>query len=208
MTDVKVAAGDAVTKGQTLATADTSSLKRDLVAARAQLKVAQDQKRLADTQLGDATTTAAKRQGRISVNNAIAQVTNAQATVSQLEDQIAWATIVAPADGVVTDVAVAAGANAPRAPPSSSPPGRSGPAADFAEGDLAALEVGQRDRCRRCHRRHPPGDRGRHRARRVDTVRRLGRDLRRDRRSGRPPADARPGMTAEVTVTTERRPAS
>ncbi len=102
VTDVAVAAGDAVTKGQTLAKADSSSLKRDLVAARAQLKVAQDQKRLADTQLGDATTTAAKRQGRISVNNAIAQVTNARASVSQLEDQIARATIVAPEDGVVT----------------------------------------------------------------------------------------------------------
>ena len=176
------------------------------MAARAQLKVAQDQKRLADTQLGDATTTAAKRQGRIGVNNAIAQVTNARA---QRE----------PARGPDRpgDHRGAGGRRGhgrdhrgrrrrtARVPPSSSPPGPSAPTADFAEGDLAALKVGQAD------------------AVAVDAI---GATLKgtvaaiapaASTTSGGsvvtyvvtvdladPPADARPGMTAEVTVTTDQ----
>ena len=206
VTEVVVAPGDAVTKGKTLATADSSSLKRDLVAARAQLKVAQDQKRLADTQLGDATTTAAKRQGRISVNNAIAQVTNARASVSQLEDQIGWATIVAPEDGVVTDVTIAAGAGAPQGAAIVVATGPVRAAADFAEGDLAALKVGQAATVA------------------VDaigatiegTVAAIAPAASTTSGGGSvvtyvvtvdlsdPPADARPGMTAKVTVTTDQ----
>ena len=205
VTDVGVAPGDVVTKGQTLATADSSSLKRDLVAARAKLKVAQDQKRLADTQLGDATTTAARRQGRIGVNNAIAQVTDARASVSQLEDQIARATIVAPEDGVVTDVTIAAGADAPQGAAIVVATGPIRAAADFAEGDLAALKVGQATTVA------------------VDAI---GATIKgtvaaiapaASTTSGGsvvtyvvtvdladPPADARPGMTAKVTVTTDQ----
>jgi RND family efflux transporter MFP subunit len=205
VTDVAVAPGDAVTKGQTLATADSSSLKRDLVAARAKLKVAQDQKRLADTQLGDASTTAARRQGRIGVNNAIAQVSDTRASVSQLEDQIARATIVAPEDGVVTDVTIAAGADAPQGAAIVVATGPIRAAADFAEGDLAALKVGQATTVA------------------VDAI---GATIKgtvaaiapaASTTSGGsvvtyvvtvdladPPADARPGMTAKVTVTTDQ----
>ena len=143
VTDVAVASGDAVTRGQKLASADLGSLTSDLVAAKAKLKVARDQKRMADTQLGDATTTAAKRQGRIAVNNAISQVTDAEANVRQIEDQIARATIVAPEDGVVTDVAITAGANAPSGAAIVIATGPLQASADYAEGDLTELKVGQ-----------------------------------------------------------------
>jgi macrolide-specific efflux system membrane fusion protein len=204
--DVAVAPGDTVTKGQKLATADVGSLRSDLVAAQAQLKVAKDQKRLADTQLGDATTTAATRQGRIAVNNAIAQVTNADANVRQIEDQIARATLVAPEDGVVTDVTITRGANAPSGAAVVIATGPLQATADYAEGDLTALKIGQpasvavdavgatiKGTVATIAPTASTSAGGSSVVTYVVTV-----DL------VDPPADARAGMTAQVTVTTDQ----
>ena len=143
VTDVAVSVGDTVTKDQVLASADTRSLRRDLAAAEADLNAAKTQRKIAQTQLDDANTTAAKRQARIGRYNAIGQVTSAQSKVDDLRDQIARATIVAPADGIVTSVDISAGSTAPSTSAMTIDTGPIKATADVAEGDLPALAVGQ-----------------------------------------------------------------
>ncbi len=143
VTEVKVEVGDTVTKGGTLAIADATALGRDLTAARASLSAAKTQKAIANTQLDDADTTDQTRQARIAVQNAIAQLSQAQGRVGDLEAQIARATIVAPADGTVLEVNVVAGANAPGSHAIVLASGPLRVTAGFAEGDLPALKAGQ-----------------------------------------------------------------
>jgi macrolide-specific efflux system membrane fusion protein len=143
VTDVAVSVGDTVTKDQVLAAADTASLRRDLAVAVADLNAAKTQRKVADTQLDDANTTAAKRQARIGRYNAMAQVTSAQSKVDDLRDQIARAKIIAPADGIVTSLDVSAGTTAPSTSAMTIDTGPIKATADVAEGDLPALAVGQ-----------------------------------------------------------------
>ena len=73
VTDLKVAVGDTVKKGDVLATADTTDLKRQLAAANTAVDTARIQLRLAKASLSDAEdadVTAQIRQAKISVNNA------------------------------------------------------------------------------------------------------------------------------------------
>ncbi len=143
VTDVAVSVGDTVTKDQVLAAADTASLRRDLAVAVADLNAAKTQRKVADTQLDDANTTAAKRQARIGRYNAMAQVTSAQSKVDDLRDQIARAKIIAPADGIVTSLDVSAGTTAPSTSAMTIDTGPIKATADVAEGDLPALAIGQ-----------------------------------------------------------------
>ena len=62
---VKVKVGDTVKKGQVLATADTTDLKRQLADATASLGTAKIQLTIAKEDLADASTTAATRQATI-----------------------------------------------------------------------------------------------------------------------------------------------
>lgn len=140
---VEVAVGDAVKKGEALATADTSTLARDLRVARANLAAATIQKTVAKGKLDDATGTDALRQARIGYQNAYSQYTQAQGQVIDLEQQIARATIVAPADGTVVAVAAVAGADLSSGPAIQLSSGALQATADFTESDLPSLKVGQ-----------------------------------------------------------------
>ena len=140
---VDVAVGDTVKKGASLATADTSSLARDLRVARASLSAATSQKTIAKSQYDDASGTDARRQTWIGYQNALSQYTQAQGQVSDLEKQIALATIVAPADGTVVAVAAVAGADISAGPAIQLSSGALQAMADFTESDLPSLKVGQ-----------------------------------------------------------------
>ncbi len=187
VTEVKVAVGDTVKKGAVLATADTSSLARDLSAAKNSLKAAKTQKTIAKENLDAAVGTDARRQARIGYENAVSQYTQAQGQVADLEEQIARATIKAPADGTVDAVAAVKGADLLERT-------RDHPVERRARGHgglhrerppvAQDRPVGNRDG--RCDRRHGPGQGDRHRTLAGELVeRRLGqrRDLRRDDRA-------------------------
>ena len=77
VTDLKVAVGDTVKKGDILATADTTDLKRQLAAANTAVDTARIQLRMANASLSDAKdadVTDQIRQAKISVNNARSQL--------------------------------------------------------------------------------------------------------------------------------------
>lgn len=98
VTAVKVAAGDTVTAGQTLATVDTLQLDADVLSANATL--AEAQARLADAEDADDGTDVAQAQ----VDAAAAQVDVAQAAYDEAEDALAGARLTAPAAGLITTV--------------------------------------------------------------------------------------------------------
>jgi RND family efflux transporter MFP subunit len=199
---VAIAEGELVTADQVLATADTAAMRRDLNVATAQLRAARSERSAADQQLDDAPTTLTRRQARMTQESADSRIASAHATVAELKDRIARSTLVAPANGVVTDVAIAPGANAPAGAAITVATGPIRATAGFAEGDLASLAVGQ------------PAS---------VTVDAIGETLagtvaaiapEASEAAGSavvtfivtidlisPPADARAGMTAEVTVT-------
>lgn len=143
VTDVKVAVGDTVKKGAVLATADTSSLARDLSAAKNSLKAAKTQKTIAKENLDAAVGTDPRRQARIQYENAASQYTQAQGQVLDLEEQIARATIKAPADGTVDAVAAVKGADLSSGPAITLSSGALEATADFTESDLPSLKTGQ-----------------------------------------------------------------
>jgi len=114
--EVKVAVGDAVKKGDVLATADTADLKSQLTQAENTLASARQSLLAATTTYDDAVTadvTAQIRQARIGLYNARNQVAQAKTTVSDLRAQIANATLTSPIDGVVTESNISAGFDAP-----------------------------------------------------------------------------------------------
>ncbi len=143
VTAVKVAVGDVVKKGTVVATADTLSLRRDLVAAKASGSAAKTQRTIAKKTLDNASGTDAIRQARIGYQTAIAQYTQAQGQVADLSEQIARATITAPADGTVVAVNVVAGADSAAGPAISLATGPLQAVADFTESDLPSLKTGQ-----------------------------------------------------------------
>jgi macrolide-specific efflux system membrane fusion protein len=143
VTQVKVNVGDVVKKGAVLAVADSTSLQRDLKAARSSLAAAKTQRTIAKGQWDDASGTDARRQARIGYDNALSQYTQAQGQVADLQAQIARATIVAPADGTVDAVTAVAGADITGGPAITLVSGPLQATADFTESDLPSLKVGQ-----------------------------------------------------------------
>jgi membrane fusion protein, macrolide-specific efflux system len=100
VTSVKVAQGDKVTKGETLATIDSASLAADLAQARASLATAQA-KVSADE---DSTTTTSTQ---LSADKAA--VTAASGQVSSAKSSLAGATLTSPITGVVASVDLTVG---------------------------------------------------------------------------------------------------
>lgn len=141
--DVKVAEGDTVKKGAVLAQADTTSLRKSLIQANANLSAAKIQKLVAQTSLNDASGTDATRQAKIQLQNAIGGLEQARTAVSDLKAQIAHATLVAPADGTIQTVNITAGADASGGTAIIMAAGPLRVSADFAESDLPALKIGQ-----------------------------------------------------------------
>jgi membrane fusion protein, macrolide-specific efflux system len=114
--EVKVKVGDTVAKGDVLATASTTDLRRDLTAAENTLASAQVSLRAAKTTLSDAEdadVTAQVRQAKIGLYNAENQVATARQAVTDLRTQIRGAKLTAPIAGVVTELNVTAGFDAP-----------------------------------------------------------------------------------------------
>ena len=146
VTEVKVAAGDAVKKGDVLATADTTDLKRQLADATTAIDTAKISLRAAKADLSDAEdadVTAQIRQAKIQVNNAETQLSNARKTRDDLAAQIKLATLTAPIDGIVTAVNVVAGLGAPSGDAIVVDAATFEVTADVVESDLASMAVGQ-----------------------------------------------------------------
>lgn len=110
---VTVKVGDRVTKGQTLATADTTDLDAKIADATRTAKSAALQLKQAQVDRDDASTTAQKRQTQQSLYNALSADAKAKSDLADLEALRDHVTLVAPAGGVVTAVTVAAGSSAP-----------------------------------------------------------------------------------------------
>jgi macrolide-specific efflux system membrane fusion protein len=140
---VSVNVGDTVAEGDVLATADTSDLRDELARARNDLKSAQVSMRAADDELDDASTTAAKRQAKISRYNALNAVDEAETRVDEVKAQIEAATLVAPIAGLVTEVALVAGSDAPTGAGVVIDSSIYEVTTDVVESDLASVEVGQ-----------------------------------------------------------------
>jgi RND family efflux transporter MFP subunit len=101
---VEVSVGDAVRAGDILARAETADLERQLGDARNNLEASRLNLVSANDQLDDANTAALRRAAKIGRLNAINARNAAQAAVTDLEAQIAAATLRAPVDGVVSEV--------------------------------------------------------------------------------------------------------
>lgn len=141
--EVMIAVGDTVAEGDVLATADTTDLKDDLARARNDLKSAQVSMRAADDQLDNASTTAAKRQAKIARYSAINQLDQAETAVKDLEIQIRSATLTAPVAGVVTEVNLSAGADAPAGAAVVIDSPTFAVTTDVVESDVASVKLGQ-----------------------------------------------------------------
>jgi RND family efflux transporter MFP subunit len=144
--EVSVSVGDVVATGDVLATADTSAMERDLARARNDLSSARVSLRAAESDLSDADdngTTAQIRQAKVSRYNALNQVDQAEQAVEDLKAQIAGATLTAPGDGLVTEVAIVAGADAPSGSALVIDSTTFQITTDVVESDLASVKIGQ-----------------------------------------------------------------
>jgi RND family efflux transporter MFP subunit len=146
VTEVKVEVGDTVAEGDVLATADTADLKRDLADATNALKSAQVSLRAAKSDLSDAEdadVTAQIRQAKIGLYNAESQVSKAQQDRDAIKAQIAAATIKAPIGGIVTEVNVTKDYDAPSGAAIVVASTTLQITTDVVESDLADIKVGQ-----------------------------------------------------------------
>ena len=113
VTDVKVAVGDRVTAGQILATAGTADLEAQIADAIRTAQAAAIQLTVAVDARADASTTEARRQTQTSLYNAQSSDARAKADLAALRALRDHVSLTAPADGIVTDVAISTGASAP-----------------------------------------------------------------------------------------------
>jgi len=143
---VAVKVGDTVKKGDVLATADTTDLKAQYDAAVLARRSASIQVQLATTGLSDANSagvTAQIRQAKISLYQAQTQLAQAETTEADLKAQIALATIKAPIAGVVSEVNILAGADAPSGNAIVVEAASYEVTADVVESDIGSVTVGQ-----------------------------------------------------------------
>jgi membrane fusion protein, macrolide-specific efflux system len=143
VTSVTVKVGDSVTKGQNVATADATSLQAELVGAIASRRSAALQLEIAKEQLADADTTDETRQAKLSVYQAQSQNVQAEATQHDLEAQIAAANLVAPIDGIVTAVNISEGLDAPSGDAIVIDATTYQVTADVVESDIGSITIGQ-----------------------------------------------------------------
>lgn len=112
---VDVSVGDLVQAGEVLATADTADLEAQIADANRTAKSAKLQLTQAENDLDDADSGAPTRQARIALYNAQSAKARADADLAALKEQRDYAVLTAPIAGIVTDVALTAGADAPAA---------------------------------------------------------------------------------------------
>jgi len=140
---LKVKVGDTVKKGEVLATADTSDLRRQYTDATAAWRSSAISLTIAKETLAAATTTDTIRQAKMSLYNAQTQYSDAQKTRSDLAAQIKLATLIAPIDGIVTTVNIVDGLDAPSGDAIVIDASSFDVTADVVESDLASMAVGQ-----------------------------------------------------------------
>lgn len=144
--EVEVKVGDTVAKGDALATADTADLEAQLRQATNDLKSAQVGLRAARTTLSDAEdadVTAQIRQAKQGLYSADNQLAQAEQKVEDLQDQIKAGTLTAPVAGLVTEVALVAGADAPAGAAVVIDSRDFKVTTDVVESDLADVKLGQ-----------------------------------------------------------------
>jgi len=197
--------GDVVKKGQVLATAANTTLTADIVAAKNDWTAAELQRLQAQDAYDAATTTSAIRQTRGALLNAKNSVASAKARYYDLRQAAALASLVAPEAGVVTAVNIVAGSDVPTGAAVTVAPTDYVVTAEVVESDVSSMKLQQAA---------------------TVTVSAIGADLdgtvtaiapTATASSGsstgvvsyavtvaltNPPATLRPGMTADVTITT------
>ena len=146
VTDVQVKPGDRVTADQALATADTTELRRELARATADLNAAKLQLKIAKEQLENARDDEdrdAVRQGLLQVYSTQNQVSKATEDRAAVAAAIQAAVLRSPIDGVVTEVNVTKGFDAPAGAGIVVASTELTVTTDVVESDLADIELGQ-----------------------------------------------------------------
>jgi macrolide-specific efflux system membrane fusion protein len=143
VTEVKVTAGDRVAAGDVLATAEDTDLEAQIADATRSARSAALQLKIAEENLDDADTTDTRRQARLSLYNAQTADAKAAADLAALEALRGKTTIVAPAAGIVTAVTIAAGKDAPTAAAITLISSEVQVVTSVVESDVASIEVGQ-----------------------------------------------------------------
>jgi macrolide-specific efflux system membrane fusion protein len=143
VSELKAAVGDAVKKGQVLATATNPTLDASITAARNDWTAARLAEAAAKDAYDAATATATIRQTRSAWLSALNQVASTRQTVRDLEAAAKKAKLVAPADGVVTAVNLTAGAAAPSAAAMTVAAGTFQVTADVVESDISSMKLKQ-----------------------------------------------------------------
>lgn len=141
--EVKVKVGDPVKKGDHLASASTVNLAAQATAALAGRRSAALQLTIAKETLAAAVGISAIRSAQMQVYSAQTQFVQAQKTESDVAAQAAAATLVAPIDGVVTAVNVKAALNAPSGDAIVVEATTYQVSADVVESDVTSISVGQ-----------------------------------------------------------------
>jgi RND family efflux transporter MFP subunit len=146
VTDVKVKPGDMVKKGQVLATAATTDVRRQLARATTDLRTANMQHTLAVgqwTDARDASNLSAERQALLQVYAAQKAVSQAIEARQDLQAALRSATLTSPIDGVVIAVNVAPGFDAPAGAAIEIASNDLSVTTNVVEGDLADIKIGQ-----------------------------------------------------------------
>jgi RND family efflux transporter MFP subunit len=146
VSDVKVEPGDIVTAGQVLATADQAAIRRDIKRATADLNGANLQWRIAREQLADARDAEdqnAVRQALLQVYATQNQASKANEERESLRSTLQAATIRSPIDGIVKEVNVTEGFDAPAGAAIVVASGSMTVTTDVVESDLTDIELGQ-----------------------------------------------------------------
>ena len=143
VTKVNVAVGDTVTAGQVLAAADTTDLKRQLATATTDLRSAQIQLAIAQDTFDAATTTDGVRQAKVGLYGAQNQHSQATEARRVIQAKIKAASLKAPIAGVVTGVSIRAGFDAPSGAAIVVASTTYQVTTDVVESDLAKIKVGQ-----------------------------------------------------------------
>ena len=146
VTDVAVKVGDHVAAGDVIATADTADLERDLATATADLRSANINLAIAEenvTAAEDSGDTDAERQAQLGLYSAQKGVSQASAARGAIQRKIKAASLRAPIAGIVTEVNIQTGFDAPAGPAIVIASTTYQVTTDVVESDLADIKIGQ-----------------------------------------------------------------
>jgi RND family efflux transporter MFP subunit len=147
VTEVTARVGDTVAEGDILATADTADVETDLERATADVRAASINVQIAKEALADAQDADdadAERQARLALYSAQNQHSQAFEARRTIQQQIAAASLTAPIAGVVTEVNIRTGFDAPAGPAIVIASTTYQVTTDVVESDLAGIELGQK----------------------------------------------------------------